>query len=176
MNILNAIINASGGGALEQVGQQLGLGQERTQNVVTQLLPALLAGLKKNTASAGGVDALQNALRKGSHQRYLDDAGAVTDPAAVSEGNAILGHLLGSKDVSRAVASRAAAESGVDVSVVKQLLPIVASMAMGALSKETNGGSSFGDGVLGKLGSLLDSDGDGNVLDDLLSGLGKRLF
>ena len=50
---------------------------------------------------------------------------------------------------------------------------------MGALSKETSAGSSLADKgnevASGLLGRLLDSDGDGKVVDNLFS-LGKRLF
>jgi hypothetical protein len=41
-------------------------------------------------------------------------------------GNQILGHIFGSKDTSRDVATQASQESGFDRSVLKKLLPIVA--------------------------------------------------
>jgi Carboxypeptidase regulatory-like domain/Bacterial protein of unknown function (DUF937) len=47
----------------------------------------------------------------------------------------ILGHIFGSKDVSRQVASRASAQTGISESVLKGMLPVVAAMAMGAMSK-----------------------------------------
>ena len=178
MSLLNSILNAAGGGVLDQVGRQFGLNQSSTQNIVGKLLPALMSGLKRNTASPGGIEALQNALKNGSHQRYLDDTQAVAGQDAVLEGNKILGHLLGSKDASRAVASQAAEGTGIDVGVIKKLLPMVASMAMGALSKETGAGAKIGGsgGGLGALAGLLDSDGDGSIFDDLLSKFGKGLL
>ncbi len=45
------------------------------------------------------------------------------DDTAVSDGNNILGHILGSKDVSRAVADRASANTGIDSGMLKQMLP-----------------------------------------------------
>jgi len=45
----------------------------------------------------------------------------------VQDGNGILGHIFGSKDVSREVAARASAQSGVGADVLKKLLPIGAS-------------------------------------------------
>ena len=56
--------------------------------------------------------------------------------------------------------------------MIKKFLPIVAAATMGAMSKGSDAGRS---GLGGMLGKFLDSDGDGNVVDDLLS-LGKKLF
>jgi len=50
---------------------------------------------------------------------------------------------------------------------------------MGALSKQTGRGANLAEGgaggALSILGGLLDSDGDGHVIDDLLS-LGKKFI
>ena len=46
-----------------------------------------------------------SALSSGNHGQYLDRPASLADPAAVTDGNGILGHLLGSKDVSREFAS-----------------------------------------------------------------------
>jgi hypothetical protein len=64
-------------------------------------------------------------------------------------GNQILGHIFGSKDKSREVASQASQQSGVDSSVLKKLLPIVAgAVAMHYMSKR---GRSGGGGLLGSI-------------------------
>jgi hypothetical protein len=108
-------------------------------------------GIKRNVGSEGGLEALQKALANGNHQRYVDDAAALQDASATTEGNAILGHLLGIKDVSRQVATQAAANTGIDAGIIKKILPMVAAAAMGALSKQTSGGSMLkgGGGALG---------------------------
>ncbi len=176
MDILKALLDAGGGRNIAEAGQRFGIDQNSTQQVVAKLLPALAAGLKKNVSQSGGLESLVSALGRGSHQRYLDDAAAVTGPESVTEGNAILGHLFGSKDVSRQVASRASESTGVDVGAIKKLLPVIASMAMGALSKQTNRGAQLdSSGAAGMLGGLLDRDGDGQVFDDLLN-LGKKFL
>ena len=71
------------------------------------------------------------------------------------DGNKILGHILGSKDVSRNVAAAAANDTGIDADLIKKALPLVAALAMGAMSKKTSGGrrSSF-DAVRGFPDSL----------------------
>ena len=54
------------------------------------------------------------------------------------------------------------------------MLPVVASLVMGALSKKLmGGGRSASRADTGIIGSLLDSDGDGAIWDDLL-GMGAK--
>ena len=120
------------------------------------------------------------ALAAGTHQRYLDDPSTITDAATVQDGNGILGHILGSKDVSRQVAVQASARTGIGTDVLKKMLPLVAALAMGALSKQTasagQGGTAAAEpGVLGMLAPLLDSNKDGSVADDVIGMMGKFL-
>lgn len=118
------------------------------------------------------------ALAQGSHQRFLDDPSTLTDESAVAEGNGILGHLLGSKDVSRQVAASAAEQTGIGSSVLKQMLPVVAALAMGALSRQSSSNlASQGapaEGILGALSGLLDSNEQGGAASVL--GMVGKLF
>jgi hypothetical protein len=72
-------------------------------------------------------------------------------------GNQILGHIFGSKNASRDVATQASQQSGVDPSVLKKLLPIVAgAVAMHYMTHRRQGGAaSGGSGGGGILGSIL---------------------
>src|SRR5262249_25354995 len=93
----------------------------------------------------------------------------------------ILGHILGSKDVSRSVASNAASATGLSPAVLQQMLPVVAALAMGALSKQTG---SAGTGAaslsqiqsrdsIGSLSGFLDVNRDGSGADDVMRFVGK---
>lgn len=164
MNLLDMLSAAQGGNAISNLGQQVGLNQSQANAAVKALLPALSSGLKRNVAQQGGLDALVGALQSGNHSQYLDDAAHLANPQTTSAGNAILGHILGSKDVSRAVAGRAAAQTGIGEGALKQMLPLLATMAMGSLGKQAqqpsmanilgaalSGGQSSGGGMLGGL-------------------------
>jgi hypothetical protein len=157
----------------------VGLGEDQTQNLIGALAPALMRGLQKQTESGGGLAALQGALASGKHQRYVDQPELMQSEATRADGNKILGHIFGSKDVSRNVAAQAAAETGIDAGMIKKALPLVAGLAMGAISKKTSAGAADDDagGALGGLlGGLLGGSGsDSRGLDDLL-GLAKRFF
>ena len=77
------------------------------------------------------------ALASGQQGKYFDDAQAAFSPQGVAEGNGILGHLFGSKDLSRAVTAQAAQATGIGQSVLNQMLPVLASMVMGGLFKQS---------------------------------------
>lgn len=208
LNLFDMIQKAGG---LNQVAGQFGLDESQAQGAVKALLPAISGGLKRNAGQPGGLEALMGALNSGQHQKYIEEPETLRRPETVADGNAILGHLLGSKDMSRKVASQASQRSGVDDGILKQMLPVVAAMAMGSLSKQSKepniaaslmgalsgggqaqGGASglmgmvgslLGGGRkqqqqagpnLGMLGSLLDADGDGNPMDDIMNMVMKR--
>ncbi len=123
--------------AKQQLGAQFGLDDNMTQMALKALIPALSAGLKSNASKQGGLEGLLGALQKGNHSRYLDQPEYLGRPETVEDGNGILGHLLGSKEVSRSVASHASQKTGIDSTLLKQMLPVVATLVMGQLSKRS---------------------------------------
>ncbi len=184
MDLLQTILNAQGGQAVDQLGRNLGLDRNQTAAAIQGLLPALAGGMARNVAQPGGLEALEGALTRGGHARYLDNPAQVTQPDAIQDGNGILGHLLGSTDVSREVASSVASQTGLGADVLKKMLPMIASLAMGALAQRatrTSGGtvqlgSPAGGGVLDMLGPLLGGrQGNSSALGGLLGQLGGIL-
>ncbi len=177
MNLLETILNSQNGAAVAQISKGLGLGQTETQTALGKLLPAVARGLSNNASSQDGLSALLGALGKGGHERYIDNPTSITDQASIEDGNGILGHVFGSKDVSRNVASRAAEQTGISSDILKKMLPMAATLAMGALSKKASGlNTAAGQpSQLSGLSSFLDFDKDGSVTDDLL-GIARKLF
>jgi len=179
MNILDAITNAQNGAAVQQLGRQFGLQPEQTQSALSALIPALTSGLQQNMTREGGLASLATALTSGNHQRYLENPEVLASDASIADGNGILGHLLGSKDVSRQVAQQAAGSTGIDAGVLKQMLPLVAALAMGGLARHAqaagsvSGGSTTG--LAGMLGPLLEGGQSGSMLDSV-AGLAGKLF
>jgi hypothetical protein len=191
--ILDMLMNAAGGGATQQLGQKFGLSPDQTSGALAQLVPALMAGMQRNTQQEGGLDSLLGAVTGGQHSQYLDKPELLGQQSTVDDGNSILGHLFGSKDVSRAVANNAAEKTGIGADILKQMLPMVATMVMGAMAKQSFGGGASGAGALGGLlgaalggsstgaaaggggllSSLLDQNKDGSVADDVMGMLGK---
>ena len=183
MSLLDMVLGANDGLNVKKVAESLGIGEKQARSGIESLLPALAKGVKRETASADGLQGLLGALAAGNHQRYLDDPDSLTQRETVADGNGILGHVFGSKDVSRRVAAHASERSGVDAGILKKMLPLVATMVMGSMSKQAShaglgasapatAGSS---GVMGALSSMLDADDDGSIADDLF-GLAKKFF
>lgn len=183
MNPLQMILGAAGGGVLNQVAGQFGLDPNQAQSAIGALLPALMGGVQNNVQQQGGLESLLGALGGGNHSQYLDDPSALASPDTTTDGNSILGHLLGSKDASRALAAQASQQTGLDSSLLKQMLPVVASLAMGALSKQNSQQNFSGvmqnqgqSGVMGLLSGFLDQNHDGSMVDDVLKGVAGRIF
>jgi hypothetical protein len=182
--------------SLGQLGRQLGTDQRATENAVGAALPVLLGALARNSAEASKAESLDRALSKHDGS-VLDNLGGFLDAPDVDDGNGILRHVLG--DRRQSVETGVSRASGLDMSMVAKLLPMLAPVVMGALGrqKRDNGLNSAGLSELlgserrqmeqsspaaGMLGKLLDQDGDGSIADDvaklgtgLVSGLfGKR--
>lgn len=180
MNLMDLLGAAGGGDSVGQLASKVGLGSADTSKLVEALGPALMRGLQKNTASDDGLAGLRRALESGGHDRYIDNPALMDADDTRSDGNRILGHLLGSKDVSRNVAAAAAQDTGIDPGLIKKALPLLATLAMGAMSKKTSAGRdiepSVERGGLGSLGDIVGSlAGSKSGLDDIL-GMARKFF
>ncbi len=182
MDILDTILNAENGAAVRQLGSQFGLADDQTTSALSALVPALAAGFQRNVQSPDGLSSLLGALAGGGHDQYLTNPQSLGSTAAVEEGNGILGHVFGNKDVSRQVAGRAAAQTGLSADLIKQMLPVVATMMMGAFARQTGGGAVqpgnaqvSGGGIASMLAPLLDRNRDGSIVDDVTGMLGGFL-
>lgn len=157
--LFEMLANAQNGNGMEALSRQFGLSQQQTQSAVEALMPAFSQGLKRNASDPYGVGSFLQAMANGQHAKYFDDASRAFSPQGVDEGNGILGHLFGSKDLSRAVAGQAAQATGIGQDVLKQMLPVIASMIMGGLFKQSTGqmqaASGFGGGN-NPLGDIID--------------------
>jgi len=173
MNLLELLNNAGGQQSLGSLAGNLGLDSAKTNSLVDALAPALMGALQKQTSSQDGLAGFKKALQSGKHQAYLSKPESMSSPDTVADGNNILGHILGSKDVSRNVAAQAAASTGIDVSLIKKALPLIAGLAMGAMSKSSNAGKSL-DNSAGDLFASL-TGGDGFGMDDVFN-IAKKFF
>jgi hypothetical protein len=183
-------------GGIESLARELGVGREQAATGAAALIPAILGGFKKRAQSEpAGLEGLAGMLGGLGGGGLLDE---VLSPRAtnVGTGNDILGQIFGSKDVSRTVAQNASARTGVDPALLKRMLPILAMLVAGYMARSSGGaaptstqpGGGLGDvlggalrggratpGGTGGLASMLDLDGDGNPLDDIL-GMAGKLF
>jgi hypothetical protein len=190
MSLLDAILSSNNGAAVSQIAKKLGIPESVATQAASALTPALARGMQRNAQKPGGLESLLGALSGGKHEKYVEQPEVVGEEESIADGNAILGHILGSKDVSRNVAGAASTKTGVDADTLKKMLPMLATVAMGAIEKQSKGGGGGGalaaltggsgsnplaGGGLGALTQLLDTDKDGDAMDDVLN-MAKKFF
>lgn len=193
MNLTDILAQAGG---IESMAKELGIPPAMAKQGADALLPAILGGFKKQAQSGGGLEGLGGLIGQLGGGGLLDSV-LGSQPTPVEQGNDVLGQIFGSKDVSRTVAGQAATRTGIDSGILKQMLPILAMMVAGYMAKQggqpgESGGlggvlgnvlggamgggaapSAGGLGSLGGLGKMLDMDGDGNPLDDIMGMVNK---
>lgn len=188
-------------GGLQSMARELGISESQASSGAAALIPAILGGFRKEaTSQPAGLEGLGGLLGKLGGGSLADDVLA-PEATHVDRGNAVLGQIFGSKDVSRAVAEDASSKSGLDPALLKKMLPMLAMLVAGYMAKQGSagasggqpgaqpsqgsgglggliggmlGGSSSGGGLggLGALASMLDADGNGNPLDDIMRRMG----
>ncbi|MGO3182017.1 MAG: DUF937 domain-containing protein [Aequorivita sp.] len=169
------------GGASAQTGQS----PDKTATVLSMALPALMGAMKRNASTPEGAKNLNSALEDNRHDGSILDklggllGGGGADSSLMEDGAGILSHVLGGNQSK--VENNISRASGVDSGSVGQIIKMAAPVLMGLLGnkkrqdnvQEGGIGSLLGS-VLGGSGgnqsvieSLLDSDGDGSVLDNI---------
>lgn len=180
--------------AVGAISRELGIDAATAQAGAAALLPSLLSGFQNPAAPAaapqgalaglGGLGGLLGTIGGLGGGSLLDNVTS-SQPTEVDKGNQILGQLFGSKDGSRAVAAHAAAQSGVEPSLLKKMLPILAMVAAGYVMKQAGQGQGgIGDALGGMFGgqaqanetagaSPANQGTSGGILDDLIGAAGK---
>jgi hypothetical protein len=160
-------------GGLQSMARELGISESQAASGAAALLPALLGGFQKQAQSQpGGLEGLGGLLAALGGGGLLDNV-LSPEPTDVNRGNNVLGQIFGSKDVSRTVAQNASTKTGLDTSLLKKMLPILAMIVAGYMAKQRRGEPgeperrSVGGGLGGLLGGLLGGGGR-NPLDDIL--------
>jgi hypothetical protein len=170
-------ILGSNGTDIGQLAARFGISPDQASAALGSLMPAVAGGMQRR-ADTGDL-------------APVEQVGSQIDQPSTSAGNDILGHIFGSKDVSRQVADHAAGQSGLSSTVMKAMLPVVAAMVAKHLAQNSGGGAmaqggadgGLGGGLGGMLGSVLgggqaggsQSGGVGGLLGGLLGGGGNPL-
>ncbi len=160
-----------GSDASRQLSANLGLDQQAASQLIPQVIPMIMGGLKRQMETRGGAERLDHILNKYGSEDVLGDIGALMS-AKASQANPDpnLGGLLGESGVQ---ASQLIGQKfGLSLDKAKSLIPMLAPLILGALSKKKN---QTGGAGLDGLASLIDRDGDGNILDDIAGFLGPAL-
>jgi Bacterial protein of unknown function (DUF937) len=172
MQMHDALRYMQGGPAVSDLAAAFDVTPAAAEAVMQAVARELAWHLEKNTISRAGLADLVEALGSGHHVKYLDGGNVFRDQAACADGNAILGHILGSKERSRTVAARAARQAGLGQEVVRSMLPGLAAVTMGRLAGRANGGLVEVLGVVPSLGPRSRGDPHADLADILRRGCG----
>lgn len=186
-DILGLLSQQMSGPVVGQISKQLGTDPQTTQSAVNAALPMLLGAISRNAASPQGAQALDKALNQHDGSVLQDLLGAVTSQERAADGAKIVGHVFGNRQAN--VQQGLSQLSGISADNSAQLLALLAPVVMGALGQtKKNSGLNADtlaallggqkqnfDGPLGSLVGLLDADGDGSAIDDVLN-MGSKLL
>ena len=195
-DLLGSLMGQLGGGGINEIGRAVGLDSGDVSKVLAGAMPAILAGLTRNSSSNSGAAGLLGALDRDHDGSILDDVmGYLGGGGDLGAGAGILGHVLGGRQAN--VEQAISKSSGVDMASVSKILAMVAPLLMGALGKAKREQGLDAAGLAAALGQqeraarkvspsavdmfsrMLDSDGDGDPMDDIVkmgSGLLGGLF
>ncbi len=177
MNITDLLFQKGNADAISEFANNFDVNESQAKDAISSLAKSLSRGLGENTQDIKGLDSLMDALESGNHSRYLENPSILREKTTTQDGNDILGHIFGNKDVSRHVAKEASKKTGLSDGLLKKMLPIVATMVMASLGKKMlgGGGSRSRQQSGGLLTQILDADRDGSMVDDVL-GMAFKAF
>jgi len=190
MDISNLLQGAMGQQMVDGVVNRLGIENDQAKLAISAAVPLLITALNKN-ANSGDANNIANALDKDHDGSILNNLSGFLTGGNLSEGMGILSHVLGNRQgqVENAIGKT----SGLNASQISQILAIVAPIVMGYLGKEkkeqgldASGLSSLLGGLVGgaaktnqremsTIEKLLDQNGDGNAMDDVMN-IGSKLL
>src|SRR5690606_15721556 len=190
MDISNLLQGAMGQQMINGVVNQLGIKNEQAQMAISAAVPFLISALNKN-ANNGDAQNIANALERDHDGSILDNLGGFLSGGNFADGAGILNHILGNRQgqVENAIGQ----SSGLNGGQIAQILAIVAPIVMGYLGKEKKEKGLDAGGLSSLLGGmvtgtaqtnqremstierLLDQDGDGSAMDDVMD-LGSKFL
>ena len=183
MNVISQTITQQlSGVASQQIAARLGVSESTANTAVAVAVPLILSALARNASQPQGAQDLHQAVTKDHDGSILDNLTGYLGNPQPGNGSGILGHVLG--DQRSSVENNLAQATGLDQGAAGNLMEMVAPLVMGAVGKtqQQNGLDSSGlanylgeqqqqtaaqPSMMGMLSSMLDSNKDGSMTDDL---------
>ncbi|SHG19680.1 protein of unknown function [Salegentibacter echinorum] len=180
-SILDLLNTQTGEQLINKASAKTSADKDKVSSVLGMALPLILGAMKKNTKEPQGAENLNKALQSDKHDGELLNNLDNKDAEDLSgEGSKILNHVLGNKQ--GGIIKTIATALNLDENSVGNILQMAAPVVMGLLGKQkrkdnvgTSGLSGLLSSVMGAnsshdqslIESMLDSNGDGNVMDDI---------
>lgn len=191
LDLIEKHINPS---SINSLSQNIGADSEQTKSAIAAALPLLAGALSSKATGTTGLSFLTSLLDKNNDGSVLDDVvGMITGRAAdagsaqatvTAQGVTAVNSMLG--EHVETVKQQISQTSGLDIGAVSKLLPLLAPMVLGALTKAQASQNLSGARLSeflekertdiaakapesqGFMASLLDKNNDGSIADDVL--------
>jgi hypothetical protein len=174
MDIVQTLLEMMWSEQVKTLSQQNNLSTQQTQSWLSQLIPVILQGIIWSNKTPQQVSALDQAL--GQHGQELSDLSHID----LQDGLKILGHIFGDK--TDTVYQQAWQTLGIDNQQSKGILSYLAPIVMGLLSQTRQNTGVSTQWLLGMMSQqpqsgtttdailkgILDKDGDGSYIDDIV--------
>jgi len=172
-NILDEFMKTLGPQVTKEMASKMKFDPRTAQKIIPQILPLILGGLKRQKENHGGQARVDHILNKYGKASNLDDISGLFSRGVKNKNpDPALGGLLG--DSGFEAVNLLTKQFNLKGSQIKQLIPVLAPLILGMLTKKRDAGKVGSTGI----GRLLDQDGDGSILDDvagfLLKGQGSQ--
>lgn len=184
MNFITQMITQKiAGVAARTLAQRLGVSEATAERAVVIAVPLILAALARNAAQPEGAKQLHEAVNTDHDGSIFDNLGGYFGNPQAANGAGILGHVFGGQQGT--IQNNLAQATGLDPNAAGNILETVAPLVMGAVGQtqqqnnlDPDGLSQYLDSqrqqteaaapdVMGALNSMLDSNRDGSVTDDV---------
>ncbi len=159
---LNELMENYGSEVTEQMSGKLGIDKGIASQIIPKVAPLIMGGLKKQMETRGGSDRVNHILNKYGNESVLDNIGGLFDSGAREERpDPGLGGLLG--DSGFKATEMLQNNFNLDSGIAKKIIPMLAPVVLGALTRKRDKEGAGSTGIA----SLIDQDGDGQILDDV---------
>jgi hypothetical protein len=161
-NLIEEIMESLNPEVSKQISSNMGIRENDAMQMIPAVAPLILGGLKRQMETRGGPNRVDHILNKYGSADVLDRIGDEIGARARDENpDPRLGGLLGESGVQ--ASDTLSKQFSIDPGIAMKIIPALAPIILGALSQKRD---KAGLGATG-IASLIDQDGDGEVLDDV---------
>jgi hypothetical protein len=162
-NFIDEFMKSYGSEVTQHMASNFDVDQGTVQKLIPKLAPLILSGLKRQKDDQGGDARVDHILNKYGDSSVLNNIkDLISTKANDTTTDANLGGLLGTGGGVQA-AQVLGQSLNIDASKIMKMIPALAPLILGALSKKRDTSNSG----IGGIGALLDADGDGSIIDDV---------
>jgi hypothetical protein len=170
MSVLDELRSSLSDDHVNEISKRIGADPESTKRAIDGALPLLVGAFGKEASDPQRAAGLRKAIEEDHDGSVVNDLGRYLSggmPGRATNGDGILQHVLG--DRQQAAVQGLSAHSGLDMSSIASLLPLLAPLVMGMIGKQQRGGGLSLDNLTGVLGGDTQrAAGDAPDLGDLL--------